>query len=249
MKKLALIFVGLWISLNAASANISVDPIRVYMSPIQRMAVVTVANVSQFKQTVQVTAYDWNSNEPGADLPRSTTVFANPRLFSLEPGKTQLIRIGYRGKRKPTEEFFRVVIHQLAVKNPNGARLQFSVKHNVPIFLRAPTERYSWTVDNVGTSQGYVGISLNNTGSRHVKAHEITVTGLRGGQPAWTRTYNGWYVLPGTSAEFFDKSPLAAGDCDVDSVNIKVQPDPYEPDVDEKVTLPREFNMSFPGCG
>ena len=118
IRLLAICFVMLSCGGLAQAVELSISPLRVGLAPDQNSGNVTIVNHGNEPIAMQVEALAWKQ-DGGLDLHSETeAVLAVPPLFELEPGETQLIRVGLLVPRDPLEEAaYRLVLTELIARH------------------------------------------------------------------------------------------------------------------------------------
>ena len=108
-----LFFFVVWASV-AKAASFGVSPVRVTLSETQQMDAITVRNDGTEPVSMQLEVLNW-SQEAGKDvLTPSRELLANPPIFTVPAGGSQLVRVGLRrapdGQRELT---YRICLQEL----------------------------------------------------------------------------------------------------------------------------------------
>lgn len=130
----------------------------------------TVTNQSQSVTTYELTAYDWRVRN-GKDAYEQTSEFvAIPPAFSLNPGASRVVRVGFRDPRpQPIERTFRLSVRE--VPDETGADgVSFAFEHMLAVYVepaggREPAQ-LAWSMQQLD-AQWFVRVE-NNGNSRAV---------------------------------------------------------------------------------
>lgn len=192
-----------WLLLGEATlaATFRVEPIHVFLGASVKSTLVTVTNESQETIRFQVRVFAWDQNRKGEmKLEPTEEVVFFPKLFTLDPGKAQKIRVGVTSTPLSVERTFRMFVEELPpVERPTpeaGTRVRVLTKMGIPIFVEPPEKKPLATIDGLSLVDGELKFSVENQGNVHFSLFGVKVTGLRSdGSAAFDRRAEGWYVL------------------------------------------------------
>jgi fimbrial chaperone protein len=190
----------------ASAGSLSVSPLRVNFTGPNQGSVVEITNGGEQDLSMQVEAVEWVQSEQGADEYHPTeAIVAVPPIFTVPPGKTQLIRVGKLDQ--PPGDFeraYRLFITELPSPGEDATRamLKFRMKVSLPVFEAAsvPSEP---RLDLLETEfiDGQLRARFFNPGNSHIQVERL-VADLGSGFDADTATSMG-YLLPGVSRDFY----------------------------------------------
>jgi fimbrial chaperone protein len=187
-------------SFGAAHAgSFSVNPVRVTLSAKQPVAAITVRNAASEPTVVQLEVHAW-SQEQGQDvLVPTSDVLATPPIFTVPPGKTQILRVGLRRPSAAAgETTYRLILREV----PEAMRTQgvkVALRISMPVFVVPATPvapALEWKTTR--TADGQIRVQVTNTGTAHAQVSKIELALADGGKAIGTRTMAD-YVLPGTT--------------------------------------------------
>lgn len=187
--------------LNAGS--IGVSPVRVTLSASQKVAGITVSNPSTQPMTIQVEFMNWSQLEGKDVFTFTREVLANPPIFTIPPGESQLIRVGLR--RAPDDQLelsYRLFLQELPPPLSDefqGAQMLMRVSLPVFILPKGKTNPVLH-LEASNALQGALKLNLTNNGNAHIKIKSVKLL-LPSKVKSWV-TYNSpIYILPGQSSE------------------------------------------------
>jgi fimbrial chaperone protein len=187
-------------------SNFQVIPIKLYMSPQTKTAVVRVINKDDHPLTIQVDAKAWHQQgAEGEDVyVDAPQILFFPQIFTVAKDQEQVVRVGFKGARPPQqEETFRLYLEELPLTKPGKTELRLALRIGVPIFIQPPADKVSWRVEPIPVSQGAAGIRVTNEGSRHLVIERLTAVGRdSSGHELLNKSRDGWYVLAGSTRAF-----------------------------------------------
>ena len=187
-----------------SAASIGVSPVRATLSANQKIETITVRNTGSELMSVQLEVMSW-SQQDGEDVFTATReVLANPPIFTVPPGGSQLIRAGLRRAPDARRELtYRIFLQELPPPpSPdfNGAKMLMRV--SLPVFVLpevAAQPALRWQAAR--TSDGALKISLTNIGNAHVQIANFSLS-LPGSAQPWITQQSSTYVLHGQSYEW-----------------------------------------------
>jgi fimbrial chaperone protein len=181
-----------------------VSPVRATLSANQKIETITVRNTGTEPMSVQLEVMSW-SQQDGEDVFTATReVLANPPIFTVPPGGSQLIRAGLRRAPDARRELtYRIFLQELPPPpSPdfNGAKMLMRV--SLPVFVLpevAAQPALRWQAAR--TSDGALKISLTNIGNAHVQIANFSLS-LPGSAQPWITQQSSTYVLHGQSRDW-----------------------------------------------
>ena len=189
---------------EVSAASIGVSPVRATLSADQQVGALTVHNTGTEPMSVQLEVMSW-SQQDGEDVFTATReVLANPPIFTVPPGGSQLIRAGLRRAPDARRELtYRIFLQELPPPpSPdfNGAKMLMRV--SLPVFVLpevAAQPALRWQAAR--TSDGALKISLTNIGNAHVQIANFSLS-LPGSAQPWITQQSSTYVLHGQSRDW-----------------------------------------------
>lgn len=166
-------------SAPTATASVAVSPVLLELSEQQNKEVVRVTNTSDAAKSFEVNAVAWSQSDKEREIYAETDeLLAVPPLFTLEPGQTQVVRIGLmRRADESTELAYRVFFTELAPPETDDepfTGVNMRLRFGVPVFV-APLAPVETNIEFVklSTVDGHTFMELRNSGNVHVKVNEI----------------------------------------------------------------------------
>jgi fimbrial chaperone protein len=196
LRGLAVFFAGAGL---AHAGSFSVNPVRVTLSAKQPVAAITVRNAGSEPAVVQLETNTWSQDQGRDVLVPTSDVLATPPIFTVPPGKTQILRIGLRRPSAATgETTYRLVLREV----PEASRslgVKVALRISMPVFVvpaSAVAPVLEWRTTR--TADGQIRVHVTNTGTAHAQLSKIELALAEGGRALGTRTMAD-YVLPGNS--------------------------------------------------
>jgi fimbrial chaperone protein len=187
------------------AASVGIAPVRVNFDAGERSRVVELTNRGSETVSIQADPVLWSQDEDAADVYSDTgDLLVVPRIFSIEPGATQVVRIGrVNPDAAPREQSYRIFFTELAPAEDSGAQLQFRLRLAIPVFI-APSDPPAPKLELIrsGHSEEGFEVVLLNAGNTHVQVLQLNA-GVVGELPAdEPAAVTGGYLLPGTAQRF-----------------------------------------------
>jgi fimbrial chaperone protein len=194
--------------LNAGS--IGVSPIRVTLSTSQKVTGITVSNPGTQPMSIQLELMNWSQQEGKDVFTLTREVLANPPIFTIPPGESQLIRVGLR--RAPDDQLelsYRLFLQELPpplIDEIQGAQMLMRVSLPVFILPKAKTKPVlHWEASR--TMGGALKLNLTNNGNAHIQIKSFKLSLLGKVEPLVTYK-SPMYILPGQSSEIIISANL-----------------------------------------
>lgn len=181
-----LLFILIFLATSPAwgKATLGIWPIRVHLTPDQKIGEVTIRNKGENEVKAQVYAKTWDMNKDGEYIETDTGDFVFfPRLLTIPGGKEKVLRVGYNGDFPPVEKPYRLYIQELPdIQRPEQSDPQkmdtffnFLLKLSVPVFVRpsnAP-EPVQAEIVGIAPAENSLKITLHNAGTRNFLLQKI----------------------------------------------------------------------------
>ncbi len=140
-------------------------------------------------------------------------MLANPALFEVAPGATQIARLGLRTEPGTAEKSYRVILDEVPTDRPRRpGEVRTLLRISIPIFVSAPdtAARLNWRVWPQGP--GRAGFAIQNQGTAHVQINRLALA-RRDGTRLGAQDMS-VYLLPGATRQVtLDTSaPLRTGE-------------------------------------
>lgn len=170
-----------------AIAGIVISPVHVYLSHDKPVAAVTILNQTSKPRMFNVVAYAWRQKQGKDQLTSSSELIISPPIFRIEPGQSQIVRIGSLGNtRLNQEKDFRVLFKQIPLvdgsaerSNPSKNGLTILLSFSIPVFL-APVEKTPLLMQASiqRMPKHKLKLHLINQSNQHVKIEKIILKSI-----------------------------------------------------------------------
>ncbi|HKI98180.1 MAG TPA: fimbria/pilus periplasmic chaperone [bacterium] len=198
------------VPLQALAGSFKVVPVRLFLEPGEKTAVLRITNEGKTPITIQVSAKTWHQDAQGEDRYEDTKdIIFFPRIFTMQPEGAQVLRIGLRTPPvKDRELTYRIFLEELPVTAPGQMVLKFALRMGVPIFIEPPEQTKKWELRGIAIDKGHGRIEVTNSGNRHIVVTGIDLKGMgANGTQLYEAKGNGWYVLSGHTRAFGVRLP------------------------------------------
>ncbi|MFG6487463.1 molecular chaperone [Roseateles sp. BYS78W] len=203
-----LLLVTLW-SYSVRAADVTLMPVTVRLDRANDRATVQVMNNGQEPVLMQAEAIAWN-RVGGIDVDGPTNdLIVNPPVFTVQPGQTQVLRLGLRRNQELAEEgTYRIVLREVPMPRPSDAlnvagSVRVLVALRVPVYVAPAQVRRGeqWKLSRA--ANGELLAEVANTGNVHLKVSELRLQGENGQALAQVAQKGGHAVIfPGEQRVF-----------------------------------------------
>lgn len=202
-----------------------VSPIRLDLGRDAKSGAVAVANDSDDRLQVQMTAKEWTQDADGKDRYDETgEILFFPRLMILERKEERILRAGIRIPAVTKEKAYRLFIEEIpGPRKAEGANVAVAIRFGVPIFVHPLKEEPRGEVGPVTMAEGTLHVPVKNTGNVHFVIQSVLVKGKNGkGEEILSKELSGWYLLAGASRVYrTDVPPEACGNLAGMEIEVK----------------------------
>lgn len=191
----------------ARAAGFNIQPVRVDLSAETRVQVVEFTNRGRSAATFEARVFDWQQPAGEDKLSPTRALIVSPAVFRLQPGATQLIRVGLLElSHQGGEAAYRLLLEEvLASGNAPAQGLRIALNFSIPIFVRAGQQTPAALSGHIEPLGGQSALILRNTGGQHIRLQEIAL--LTPGASRRLLFSGNAYVLPGQTRRW----PLPEG--------------------------------------
>ncbi|SFC14917.1 fimbrial chaperone protein [Polaromonas sp. OV174] len=230
---------------SAIAGEFSVNPIRIELGASARSGVIAIKNEDKQKLSFQIDGKEWTQDAAGQDQYADTdALIFFPKIMSVEPGATGLIRVGAKAAAVPTEKTYRLFIEEMpgATKKleSSGAQINVLIRFGAPVFIAPLKPQDSLDIESFGLTKGNVTIAAKNTGNRHQVVQGIELKGTdAGGNDVYALTLADRYLLTGSAKTYTTTIP--ANQCaKITQLSLEFKTD--------KLSVARKLSVSHVMC-
>ncbi|WP_443628745.1 fimbrial biogenesis chaperone [Candidatus Njordibacter sp. Uisw_002] len=190
----------------ANAGKIGVSPVRVTLSDSQKIGSLSVRNEGTEPITMQMEVLSWSQREGKAVFAATRELLANPPIFTIPAGNSQLVRVGLRRAPDAQRELsYRVILEELPPppdSDSSGSGARMTLRISLPVFVSPEIDTKPLLLwQAVRTSQGALKISLSNSGNAHIQIKNFKLSLIDSVQP-WATLQTSDYVLAGQSRDW-----------------------------------------------
>ncbi|MEZ4526450.1 MAG: fimbria/pilus periplasmic chaperone [Desulfobacterales bacterium] len=183
-RKICLILILFSASPVWGKATLGIWPVRVNLTPDQKIAEVILRNRGENEVKTQVYAKTWDMDEHGEFIETDTGDFVFfPRLLTIPGGEEKTLRVGYNGDFPRVEKSYRLYIQELPeIQTPKQketkkmeASFDFLLKLSVPVFVMPSNAPEPVKAEIAGVEPAETGlkVSFRNAGIRNFLLKKI----------------------------------------------------------------------------
>ena len=186
------------------AAALGVNPVRVTLSDNQKMGTITLRNDGTEPVSMQLEVLSWSQEESQDVFTPTREMLANPPIFTVPAGGSQLVRVGLRRAPDAQRELtYRIFLQELPPPpSPDFQGTKMLMRVSLPVFvLPEVTAKPVLRWHAARTSDGALKISLTNSGNAHIQIANFSLLMLGSAQP-WITQQSSLYVLPGQSRDW-----------------------------------------------
>jgi len=168
----------LW-AVNANASDVTLMPVNVKLDRTNDRSTVQVMNNGQEAVVMQAEAIAWTRvNGQDQDGP-TNEIIVNPPVFTVQPGQTQVLRVGLRRNQVlETEATYRIILREVPMPrtsdltNVSGS-VRVLVTMRVPVYVAPAQVRRSERWQLSRAANGDLLAQVNNEGNVHLKVAEL----------------------------------------------------------------------------
>ena len=226
------------------AGKVGIAPVRVFLDAETRTAVVEVSNPGDSPIGMQADVMSWHQDDDGTDRYEPTTeLLAFPPIFTIQPGKSQLVRVGLMSAHPAEQEqAYRLYLTELPppVTDARGTSLQMRLRIGLPVFS-APLSppRLGLLLVDSRVEGDQLRVRLHNPGNTHIRVADLYVDELAD-KP---RSNAARYILPSASQEFLVDLPAGTTVSTIQAVTDQLGIQTYEIDLSAPV-VPTDVGLA-----
>lgn len=187
------------------AASFDVNPVRIVLEKKKPTAAITLRNTGEHAVVVQAETLRWTQVDGQDTYTPTRDLLVNPPIFTVQPGKTQIVRLGLSRPVDPrTELAYRLYLHEVPpAAAPVFSGLRIALRIGVPVFVapEAPVKpALRWSVRR--TADGKFGIEAVNAGNGHIQVINVRLALPNNGHDVLATLPAHVYLFPGQRGQW-----------------------------------------------
>jgi fimbrial chaperone protein len=207
----------LFLGHDAGAGSLAIDPVRLDLSTAAPVAALNLHNEGAEPMLLQLELVRWSMDGAQELYVPTNELLATPPIFTIEPGQSQIVRVGMRQPiRERQERSFRLFVQeppQSVAPTPEQAqKLHVALRIGIPVFVAPgvpPQENINWRLWR--SEDGAVGIEASNTGNIHARLLDVRLATMNG-KREWSVETASTYLLAGHTRQWILPSDAAVPD-------------------------------------
>lgn len=182
----------------AIAADLRVNPIRIELSPQHLTAAINIQNISDQLKKIQVRAVAWSHLDGKHVYAPTRELLASPQVFSIAPGRSQIVRTALRRTPDPANELaYRIQLRELRPQSaPESTRSGVALRLDLPVFVQPQNgiaaPKLVWTVSSAPDNR--LKVTLRNEGNAHVEVSDFAVYAAGSEKPLTGESVSTWIL-------------------------------------------------------
>lgn len=194
-----LLGLALFAAAAAHAGSFEVNPVRIHLEKKKSTAAITLRNTGEHPVLVQAEVLSWKQTGGEDVYAPSRDLLVNPPIFTVQPGKTQIVRVGLDRPVDPRNELaYRLYLREVPPDAaPAFSGLRVALRIGLPVFVAPETPlkpALQWRVQR--TADGALGVEAVNTGNGHVQVVDLRLALPNNGHEVLS-TLPHAYLFPG----------------------------------------------------
>jgi fimbrial chaperone protein len=193
-----------WPAMSYAGA-FSVTPVRIYMTPRDRVVAVTLVNEGSTPVALQADINVWTQKPDGTDeLVLTEDLVLAPPIIKIAPQARQVVRLALLKPADASRQLtYRLIVREVPEATaPQGGNLQvpIALALSMPVFITPPVAKreMNCTLGTLAQATPAAGaqmaVTCANTGTAYAQVREMTI---KRGDVTLASFEGGTYILPG----------------------------------------------------
>lgn len=216
LKLIAGLIAGLMLMSAAHAAGIKLSPVSLSLSAKASRAVITITNGGSEPLVMQVEGMSWLPVDGPADQYTPTRdLLINPPLFTVPPGRSQVLRVGLRrppaGDREQTYRLFLREVPPPPKASAEGERVGIRIlqEHRLPVYVLPAKVVRAQQWQGRRTTDGAIEVTALNTGNVHQVVAGLTLraVGAAADAPTLAVAQASTAIFPGQSRSWTLRPP------------------------------------------
>lgn len=195
---------GTGLGLPASAGTFTVTPVRIYMTPKDRAAAITITNESDNELVMQADLYEWKQKTGGEDeLTLTENMFLSPPIIKLAPKSRQVVRLAaLRQPQEGRQLTYRMIVREVPEASPpkEDLQLQIALAFSMPVFITPPGAKAKLNCNVEKGGGGKLVAVCENRGTAYSHPTTLSLVSMAGEKLA--SEDSGGYILPDIKRSF-----------------------------------------------
>jgi len=184
----------------AQAGAFSISPVRIHMTPRERVVAVTISNEGETEVALQAELHSWTQTEDGADTLQPTEdLILAPPIIRLAPKARQVVRLALLRPADPLRQLtYRLIVREVPeITQPSNQTLQvpITLALSMPVFITPPGAQRQLVCEVQRSESRKLGALCSNHGNAYTQVRELA---FRRDDKVLARFEGGAYILPGS---------------------------------------------------
>ncbi len=165
----------------AQAASLQISSTRILLTAERPIASVQVRNDGDEPMGVQAQLVAWSQDGTGDVYAPTRDVLANPTVFRVPPGGSQVLRFGLQAQAPAgVDRSYRLFLQELPREDAVPGEVQTLLRFSIPVFvpLDGSAPDLDWTL--LATPGAAGAITLSNQGTRHIQLTQLRLRDEQG---------------------------------------------------------------------
>jgi fimbrial chaperone protein len=183
----------------AEAGAFSISPVRIHMTPRERVVAVSITNEGETEVALQADVYTWEQSEDGTDALKPTEeLLLAPPIIRLAPKARQVVRLALLRPADPERQLtYRLIVREVPeLTQPKDQTLQvpITLALSMPVFITPPNAKRRVECEVQRPEAQVLGARCANLGNAYAQVRGVI---FRRDETELARFEGGAYVLPG----------------------------------------------------
>jgi fimbrial chaperone protein len=162
-----------------ANAEYTISPVKVYISPTDKVTSLTIKNGNDEEASFQLALYKWTRVDGKDVYEESKELTVTPAIFKMQAGDSQVIRLAPKSASKPTvEKAYRLFLKELPTRQATEANtVNVVMQFGVPVFVQPAKKEGALSCNLTGSKDKTLDLSCKNNHNQHTLISSVELFG------------------------------------------------------------------------
>lgn len=174
----------LLVSTATNAADLAILPVGLSLSSSNTKGMITVSNRGKESIVLQAETVSWTQADGKDEYTPTRELLVNPPLFTIQPGRSQVVRVGLRQAANSKQETaYRLLLREVPPALNPGNQVNEEKQGNVRVLLQVrlpvyispttPVRLEKWQAHR--NADGSIALKINNNGNVHTLINELAL--------------------------------------------------------------------------